>query len=87
MEKKWSDELVAYTRDHFGDLRATCLKNINGGYAVAYDSSLFIPDRVKASVPEAEKGKRFILSEHKTGAFVAAYDSLEDLIDAGWALD
>ncbi len=86
MEKKWSDELVAYTRKYFNPLGTEHLKNINGKHARSGFGRLLC-DCEKALVPETEKDKCYILFDRETDAFVAAYGSLEDLIDAGWAVD
>lgn len=87
MNRKWSDELRRCTIEHFGDLGATGLKNINGSFAVGYDRNLFITDRAEKMIPEEEKNKRYILTDYDTGKFVAAYDFIEDLVDDGWAID
>ena len=87
MKGKWSDELKAYTIEHFGDLGSTCMKSINGGFAIAYDRNLFITDRALKVIPKEAEDKRYILTDYDTGEFVAAYDFLEDLVDDGWAID
>ena len=33
MENQWSKELIEYTRNHFGDLGTTRLKNLKPGYS------------------------------------------------------
>ena len=62
MENQWSKELIEYTRNHFGDLGTTRLKNLKPGYyAAGYDTNLYIPDEVEERIPEEIKGKQYIL--------------------------
>ena len=87
MNGKWSEELRRYTIENFGDLEATCLKNINGSFAIGYDRNLFITAQAEKSIPDKDKDKRYILTDYDIGNFIAAYDLLEDLVDNGWAID
>ena len=82
MNGKWSDELRRCTIEHFGDLGATGLKNINGSFAIGYDRNLFITDKAEKAIPDGEKNKRYILTDHD-GRFISSYDSLEDLARYG----
>ena len=86
MNRKWSDELRRCKIEHFGDLGATCLKNINGSFAVGYDRNLFITDGAEKVIPEEEKDKRYIITDYD-GNFISSYDFAEDIVDDGWAID
>ena len=68
MENQWSKELIEYTRNHFGDLGTTRLKNLKPGYyAAGYDTNLYIPDEVEervSSISSSSKVLKVSISSH-----------------------
>ena len=89
MENQWSKELIEYTRNHFGDLGTTRLKNLKPGYyAAGNDTNLYIPDEVEERVPEEIKGKQYILFiKSPTGFHFESFDSIDEIIAEGWAIN
>lgn len=95
--KEWSKELTEYTRNHLETMFSGYMKHI--GYKderYAVDSTFLAMKKYAALIPEDQKGKRIflfsfteynMLGDPKGMAFDIAYDSIEELIDDGWAVD
>ena len=95
--KEWSKELSDYTRKHLETMFAGYLKHIVGKterYAI--DRTFLAMKKYAALIPEDQKGKRIflfgftefnMLGDSKGMVFDIAYDSVDDLIDDGWAVD
>lgn len=94
--KEWSKELTESTRNYLESMCAGYVKHIGGkGFRYAMDRVLLKMDECTALIPEDEMNKRiflFTLAEsntlgHQDMAFDVAYDSVDDMIDDGWAID
>ena len=95
--KEWSAMLVQATREHFENIFSGYLKHIAGkGARFAIDMSFFSMKKYAAMIPDAEKDKRLflftftkfeILNDPEGMAFDVAYDSVDEMIDDGWAVD
>ena len=96
--REWSKELTNSTREYFSSMFMGPVKHIAGkGERYAVERT-FLSMKVYASlVPEEEKEKEvflFTFTEYnpfkggaKGLAFDIAYDSVDDMIDDGWAVD
>ena len=96
--REWSKELTNSTREYFSSMFMGPVKHIAGkGERYAIERS-FLAMKVYASlIPEAVKDKSvflFTFTEYnpfkggaKGLAFDIAYDSVDDMIDDGWAVD
>ena len=95
--KEWSKELTEYTRKHFETMFAGYMKHIGDkDERYAIDSTFLAMKKYAALIPEEEKGKRIflfsfsefnMLGDPKGMAFDVAYNSVDELIDEGWAVD
>lgn len=96
--REWSKELTETTREYFSEMFMGPVKHIAGkGSRYAVDRTFLIMKRYAELIPEAEKDKRVFLFAFKdfnpltggvTGlAFDTAYESVDDMIDDGWAVD
>ena len=95
--KEWSPTLVQATRNYFESMFAGYLKHIgnkDGRYAI--DRTFLAMRKYAALVPEAENEKRIflfsfsefnILGDPSGMVFDIAYDSVDEMIDDGWAVD
>ncbi len=85
--REWSKDLQDTTRTYFRDIRKGFVKHISGTdsrYAIASDSVQHEP------IPVSEAGKGiflFSLKESSGLVFDVAYDSVDEMIDDGWAVD
>ena len=96
--REWSEELTKTTREYFSSMFMGPVKHICGkGERYAVERSFLSMKAYAALVPEEEKSKTIFLFTFKdynpflggaTGlAFDMAYESVEDMIDDGWAVD
>ncbi len=95
--KEWSKELTEYTRTHLETMFSGYMKHIGDkDERYAIDSTFLAMKKYAALIPEDQKGKRIflfsfaeynMLGDPKGMAFDIAYDSVDDLIDDGWAVD
>lgn len=94
--KEWSQELTRTTRNYLESMFAGYVKHIGGkGFRYAIDRTLLKMDEYTALIPENEMNKKiflFTLAEsdtlgHQDMTFDMAYDSVDDMIDDGWAVD
>ena len=95
--KEWSPALVQATRDHFESMFAGYVKHIgdrDGRYAI--DMTFISRKKYESLIPEAEREKRVflfsfskfeLLKDPEGMVFDIAYDSIDEMIDDGWALD
>ena len=95
--KEWSPALVQATRDYFESMFSGYVKHIgdkDGRYAI--DRTFISMKKYEPLIPEAEREKRvFLFSFTKLSimddpegiAFDVAYDSVDEMIDDGWAVD
>ena len=94
---EWSAELNKATRSHFENMFAGYLKHIaDKGSRYAIDRTCFALKKYAALVPDEEKDKRIflftftkfeILKDPEGMVFDVAYDSVDEMIDDGWAVD
>ena len=96
--REWSKELTETTREYFSEMFMGPVKHIAGkGSRYAVDRTFLVMKRYAELIPEAEKDRRVFLFTFKdfnpltggvTGlAFDTAYESVDDMIDDGWAVD
>jgi len=94
--KEWSKELTRTTRNYFEYIFAGYVKHIGGkGFRYAIDRVILKMNGYTSLIPEDEMNKKiflFTLSEsdtlgHRDMTFDVAYDSADDLVDDGWAID
>ena len=95
--KEWSAELTQATRDHFETTFSGYLKHIAGkGSRYAVDCTFFSKMKYAGLIPEEEMDKHIflftftkfeILKDPEGLAFDVAYDSVDEMIDDGWAVD
>ena len=96
--REWSKELTNTTREFFSSMFMGPVKHICGrGERYAVDRSFLSMKTYAALVPAEEKDKSIFLFTFKdynpflggaTGlAFDVAYESVDDMIDDGWAVD
>ena len=96
--REWSKELTNTTREYFSSMFMGPVKHIAGkGERYAVERTFLAMKAYALLVPEEERGKDvflFTFTEYnpfKSGAkglaFDVAYDSVEDMIDDGWAVD
>lgn len=95
--KEWSKELIQSTRKHLESMFAGYVKHIGGkGSRYAIDRTFLAMKCYAALIPDSEKEKRLFLfsftefnylGDPKGMAFDTAYDSVEEMIDDGWAID
>ena len=95
--KEWSRELTEATRNQLETMFAGYMKHIGDkDERYAIDSTFLAMKKYAALIPEEEKGKRIflfsftefnMLGDPKGMTFDVAYESVEDLIDDGWAVD
>ena len=96
--KEWSKELTERTREYFSSMFIGPVKHIAGkGERYAVERSFLAMKDYAALIPEGEKGKSIFLFTFKdynpllggvTGlAFDVAFESVDDMIDDGWAVD
>ena len=93
----WSVMLTQATRDHFEKMFAGYVKHIGQkGERYAINSTLYNMKDYAALIPEAEMEKRIflftftkfeILKDPEGLAFDAAYTSIDEMLDDGWAVD
>ncbi|MCR5731676.1 MAG: hypothetical protein K6G51_01885 [Sphaerochaetaceae bacterium] len=95
--REWSASLNESTRDHFEKWGFGLVKHIgkiDARYAI--NVNLFGEDKLRAEVPEADRDKDIFLYTFTDYDFLLgpkglkyymAYDTIEDLIDDGWAID
>ncbi len=95
--KEWSGELREDTRNHLDTMFAGYIKHIsNKGSRYAIDKTFLAMKKYAALIPETEKEKRIILfsftefnilGDPKGMVFDVAYNSVDEMIDDGWAVD
>ena len=96
--REWSKNLTETTREYFSSMFMGPVKHIAGkGERYAVERIFLSMKAYAALVPEEEKGKEvflFTFTEYnpfkggaKGLAFDVAYDSVDDMIDDGWAVD
>lgn len=84
----WSKELRDYTAEHFGDTVITLLKkDTQDIFAAGYDRDIYLPERIASLVPVEERNKCLILASYDGKRFISAYETIEELIEDGWAID
>ena len=95
--KEWSPTLVQATRNYFESMFAGYVKHIgdkDGRYAV--DTTFMSLKKYAELIPSDEKDKRVflfsftafnILGDPSGMTFDVAYDSVDEMIDDGWAVD
>ena len=84
----WSKELRDYTAEHFGDTGITPLKkDTQDVFAAGYDMGIYLSERIASLVPVKERNKRLILASYDGKRFISAYETVEELIEDGWAID
>ena len=84
----WSKELRDYTAEHFGDTVITLLKkDTQDIFASGYYRDIYLPERIASLVPVEERNKRLILVSYDGKRFIFAYETIEELIEDGWAID
>ena len=95
--REWSFVLTEATRKQFENMFAGYVKHIgnkDGKYAI--DRTFLSMKKYEALIPEEEKEKRIflfsftefnILGDPKGMVFDMAYDSVDGMIDDGWAVD
>ena len=95
--KEWSKELTENTRKHFETMFAGYVKHIGGKterYAI--DRTFLAMKKYSALIPEDQKDKRIflfsftefnMLGDPKGMVFDTSFDSVDELIDDGWAVD
>ena len=95
--KEWSRELTESRRKHFETMFAGYMKHIGDkDERYAIDSTFLAMKKYAALIPEEEKGKRIflfsfmefnMLGDPKGMVFDVAYNSVDEMIDDGWAVD
>lgn len=96
--REWSKELTNTTREFFSEMFMGPVKHIAGkGSRYAIERSFLSMKKYAELIPEAEMSKSVFLFNFKdynpfsggvTGlAFDTAYESVDDMIDDGWAVD
>ena len=96
--REWSKNLTETTREYFSSMFIGPVKHIAWkGERYAVERTFLSMKAYAALVPEEEKGKEvflFTFAEYnpfkggaKGLAFDVAYDSVDDMIDDGWAVD
>lgn len=95
--KEWSKELTESTRNYLESMFAGYVKHIGGkGFRYAIDRTFLAMRHYATLIPDSEKDRRLflfsftefnILGDPKGIAFDVAYDSVDDMIDDGWAVD
>ena len=95
--KEWSKELTRNTRNYLESMFAGYVKHIGGkGFRYAIDRTFLSMRHYAAMIPDSEKEKRIFLfsftefnklGDPKDMAFDVAYNSVNDMIDDGWAVD
>lgn len=95
--REWSTTLIDATRKQFENMFSGYLKHIgnkDGRYAI--DRTFLAMKKYAALIPEEEKDKRIflfsfsefnILGDPKGMVFDIAYNSVDEMIDDGWAVD
>lgn len=89
MNGQWSKELREYTLRHFEEHVIVNIKNTDGRTAVSMDMEDYIKsgDDLLGKLPEEVRGKRFLLLDHGMKTIIAACDTVQELLDGGWAMD
>jgi len=95
--REWSVVLVDATRKQFESMFSGYLKHIgNKGGRYAIDRTFLAMKKYAALIPEEEKEKRiflfsfaefYIMGDPKGMVFEIAYNSVDEMIDDGWAVD
>ena len=95
--KEWSADLTKSTKMHFENMYAGYLKHIAGkGSRYAIDKTFFSMKKYASLIPEEDKEKRIflftftkfeILKDPEGMVFDIAYNSVDEMIDDGWAVD
>ncbi len=95
--KEWSAMLVQATREHFENMFSGYLKHIAGnGARFAIDRTFMNMDKYAGMIPGEEMEKLIflftftkfeILKDPQGMVFDVAYDSVDEMIDDGWAVD
>ncbi len=95
--KKWSEGLIKATKEHFYRMGFGLVKHIDGKDSLyALDTDMFGLGKLKEITPEAEQDKQVFLYSFKDynmfkgptePKFEKAYESIDDMIDDGWAVD
>ncbi|MCR5731674.1 MAG: hypothetical protein K6G51_01875 [Sphaerochaetaceae bacterium] len=95
--KEWSESINESTRDYFEDMPFGTVKHIlDKGSRYVLSRGMFYASKHKLQVPESLWNKKVFLFTYIDGypaqmprliKFDIAYDSIEDMIDDGWALD
>ena len=84
----WSKGLRDYTAEHFGDTVITLLKkDTQDVFAAGYDRGIHLPEHIASLIPAKERDKRLILASYDGKRFISAYETIEELIEDGWAID
>ena len=84
----WSKELRDYTARHFGDTVITLLKkDTQDVFAAGYDRGIHLPEHIASLIPAKERDKRLILASYDGKRFISAYETIEELIEDGGAID
>lgn len=95
--REWSIGLTQATRNRFESMFSGYLKHIaDKGSRYAIDRTFMSMKKYNAMIPDSEKDKRIflftftkfeILKDPEGMVFDVAYDSVDEMIDDGWAVD
>ena len=84
----WSKELRDYTARHFGDIGIMLLKKDTlDVFAAGYDGGIYLTEHIASLIPAKERNKRLILASYDGKRFIYVYETIEELIEDGWAID
>ena len=84
----WSKEMRNHTARRFGDTGFLLLeKDMLDVFCSVYDRDIYLPERIASLVPAEERNKRLILVSYDGKRFISAYETIEELIEDGWAID
>ena len=95
--REWSNELTETTKKHMESVGAGFVKHITGKTGrIAFTQASGGFERYAKLIPESELSKEVLLLALKDSypagrtirtVFECTYDSIQDMIDDGWAVD
>lgn len=89
--KEWSKELTQTTRQYFEDFKPGIFKHIGGNpYCLVLDTTVFKGDEDEKEIMEGlpdYHGERYIFQDANEGEYINYYNTVDEIIDDGWAVD
>ena len=93
--REWSAELVQTTRKYFEDFIPGFFKHIGKNPScLVIDTTIFKGDEDEKSIMTSFKtsspdyhGERYVFQDADGGDFIKYYNTVDEIIDDGWAVD